>query len=204
MILLLCLSIFSLTANLKGQEIAFPKYRLGITPTSFANWHPAMQLSFDRGFKEKYNFALEGGYVFTSVFNGKGYRLRPGIEMMIARGRYIGLSGGFHINYRHSWEYNINRTRATNGEFLFINYDDNVQRILIGANLSENLVIKLSKRIFLELGSGFGVGSYFVRRSTPFLPERDFNEFNNFGIQESMSEFPIFYIHFNFSYAISL
>lgn len=204
-IVILIFSILSITGKeLSGQEFEFPSSRIGITPTSLLNLFPAVQMSFDKGIRPRTNISLETGFVFNSSQNAKGFRVRPGIEYIITRGEYAGLSIGLNCNYRYSLEYrNIIRETRT-GQYIEILYNKRRSIHYVGLNFSSSLIFKLSKKWYFEIGGGAGLATYQVLDERPLMENERFQRREPFFTPNStVTYYPILYPHLNFSYAIS-
>ncbi len=199
------LLLLFVSTGLQGQDISFSSYRFGATPTSLLNFFPAFQFSLDRAIGERSNLAMELGYVFASETGAQGVRIRPGIEYMLARGEYIALTGGLHCNTRFTIEYREVVNRSRSNQFEYLRFNNRRSRLYMGLNLSSNLLIKLSERLFMEVGGGIGLATYQIFDNTPLAEgERvDFLE-SPFTPVESIDLYPIFYPHMNFSYTISV
>ncbi len=179
----------------------FPRLRIGVTPSAILNSHPAFQVSLDRRISKTLNFSLESGFIFTSASNSKGFRLRPGLEVFTARSAWVSLVSGLHLNFRHSIGYVNDVTTAINGEFRYIDHNLKNRNTLLGLNVENKLMFKVSKRAYIDIGSGLGLG----RQITSGSERLDFNGLQLDGPIRIARSFPniIFYTHLNFSYDIS-
>ena len=185
-----------------GQQLEYPSFRIGVTPTALANFYPGVQLSFDKGFKQT-NIEFETAYIFDSPFNARGFRIRPGIERLLSRGEKIGFSVGLHVNYRWSLEYRNIIRQAPNGEFLQFFYKQKRTRHYIGPIASFKLIHKPWKRWMYEVGIGFGLANYTIAEKMP-LEFRDRFEFGEglLRLDDSFELFGMFNFHVNFSYIL--
>jgi len=206
-ILFSLLFLFSLSFNSHAQKLTFPELRLGFTPTSLANMHGGIQFSVDKKIRPLVNYTTELAYIFYTPFQGKGFRIRPGIERMLVRGERAAITGGLHINYRLTGEYRNIISPSTNGQSTEIFYNQIRWRSMLGANASLNLMFQVGKRWTWEIGGGLGVTDY------SYIEERPLGDRDRFEIRENdffmdidriSSPFPIFYLHLNFSYILSL
>ena len=187
-------------AQASQSDMVFPKFRIGITPSAILNSHPAIQLSFDRRLSKKWNLSLESGFIFTSIENAKGFRLRPGIETFLARSSWVSLTGGFHLNYRYSVDYSHENTMARGGDFVRWHYNARTAVTRIGLNFSENLLFRITDKCFVEVGSGIGITSIMTNRwSTEFTFQELTFSSNLLG---GAGYSPYLYSHFTFSYRI--
>jgi hypothetical protein len=192
-------------AQTSQKLMEFPKTRIGITPSAFLNLHPAIQLSFDNRLSKKVNFSIESAFIFNSPENAKGFRLRPGIELFIARSSWVSLTGGVHLNYRYAVDNRSIASRSREGDFLRWNHNAKTATNRIGINFSENLMFRVSKRFYLELGSGLGFTHHSNSISgIEFIPQEDTNMIifrgdNQFQIPDFS---PYFYTHLNASFSI--
>lgn len=191
-----------LNLSLYGQDMVFPSWRLGITPSALLNNYPGLQISLDKSINKKLNFSLESAYLFTSVNGEQGFRIRPGIEMFIARSSWVSFTSGIHYNYRYGLVYENNRTVSSNGEFFHIQYNRKSERILRGINFSGILMFKINPRLHLDLGVGYGLGNVKLIRGETIIDDGINWEPNNIDVLADGFIFPIFYTHLNFSYTI--
>lgn len=198
--IILTLAGTAVSSQTDNNYMEFPKIRLGFTPSAIANSHPALQLSFDRRISKSVNFSLESAFIFTSLENAKGFRLRPGLETFIARSSWVSLTGGIHLNYRHSIDYIDQDIRSSEGDFVRWNY--NVRRSVgrLGFNISENLLFKIGKKSYAELGSGLGVTSELLNLGPSQADVQEVTILSNLG--QRVGLFSYFYTHLNFSYRL--
>ncbi|WP_235299606.1 hypothetical protein [Portibacter marinus] len=181
-----------------AQEVmVFPKWRIGVTPTALVNLYPGLQMSIDKRLNERINLTCETAYLFTSIEEQQGIRIRPGVEIFLARSSWVSYVCGVNLTHRFTRGQVVRPTIATNGEFNFLNYRK-LETMLTGMNLSNQLLFKLNSRTYLEAGGGIGIG-----RLTTELKgdETEFFTVNRM-LARSTTPHPIVYAHLNISYAL--
>ena len=158
------------------EEFNHPKYSLGVTLNSIISPWPSLQLSHDFRITDKWNLAVETGFIFSSGYNGRGFKLRPTMEYMFWKDDIYGLFLGAGINSSNIWEkfqYTILFEDAYFRDFVV--YRNRNQITLYG---SFGTKINLYKESFLELS--FGVGPSRIYNSE--IPIDEFNFNNPFSI----------------------
>ncbi|GLR18712.1 hypothetical protein GCM10007940_33280 [Portibacter lacus] len=186
------------------EKVIFPDFRAGITPSSFLNGYSGVQFSIDKAIKPTVNLTTEIAYIFDSPYQAQGFRIRPGIESLVLRGRGIGLTMGIHGHYRWTKEYRTLIQTASNGEFQTILHNYERTRNYYGGVGTINIFIPSGKRWTWEFGGGLGAARYFINGSQePIMIDQFFEEEVDFFIDWNYNIGPIFYLHFNISYVIS-
>lgn len=148
------------------QSFPYPKYRIGISPSAFMNFFPGIQISNDYGITDRIQLSSETAYIFQSAYgsSANGFRLKIGPEFNVASNRIIRYSIGLHY---------LHRTTIADREDQIVFREDNYvehidfkrKKVVNGLELYSDLSWKLSPRLTLETGVGFGQGNIIVSDS---------------------------------------
>lgn len=180
--------LFCLSVNAQ-DKVVFPKWRLGVSPAAMLYEFEGIQVSLDRRLNENINLATEYARVLPSFQNKGGYRLHAGPEVILLRGRLVSYICGVHFTHIATLGQREIKTRARNREFSYVSYQD-VQNDFNAISISNTFLLKLGKRWYITLGGGVGSG-----RKSFSAPWKDSKITTTSGL---------YYIDFNFSYAIGL
>lgn len=193
-IVLIFIVPFSLFGQKESTETAiksygFPKYRIGISPTSVLHWYPSIQVSNDYAIHKRVNATLETGYIFegapmlTNINNRtltSGLENRIGVEFALISNRTFLFSTG--LSYMHKYILVKGREWVNRGEFLRWQSVSN-KFYYNNGYVTLNAHKKLGSKIMLEFGVGIGAGyrisktnrANFLPRNNEYLPDVYYN-----------------------------
>lgn len=158
------------------DEFTHPKYSLGVTLNSIISPWPAIQFSHDFRITDKWNLAVETGFIFTSGYNGRGFKIRPTMEYMFWKDDIFGFFIGAGINSSNIWEQFQYTVRFEDAYWRdFVVFRNRNQVALYG---SLGTKINLYKESFLELSLGLGPSRLYNSN----IPVDIFNRNNPFSI----------------------
>ncbi len=197
--ILLCLY----STRLAGQKYEYPRWALGVTPSALGNLNPGLQLSFDRRLSRKVNFDLESAYIFFSPFKARGFRIRPGVEFLLASGEKTGFTLGVYYNYRWTSESRIARTVHPSGEFTRIDWNHRRIRQYMGPLILLKFLQNSRGRWTYNFAFGGGLADYRIFEENPLDPSTRLDSNNDFFILDrSIGFFVLANFHLNVSYTI--
>ncbi len=216
LLLLLFLLIGSIAIGQKNSEsdkekLTFARYALGVSPSSFVNNFPSVQLSHDIGLRHNVNFATEtayiyGGYLGRELFGTRGFRLKSGIQWMAASNEYVAVNFGVSYVLRYTY---ARRSFLIN--FWEDEYFEEVRfdrtKLVSAAEFNISLLFRLTSRARLEFGWGIGPGSIQVRDlNSTQKREEEFEQWDEWTFNAYESEGDYFFwlgsFNINFNYIL--
>lgn len=196
------------------EDIQFHKYAIGFSPSAFANIYSGIQISNDVAILPKLNATIETGYLFrqAGLTGGElaggtlpiqGYRIKAGLQYMMYSSENIGLTFGMNYLQRSQTleyfreesnililqepSYSMRKTRST----------------LRGIELNTSIIWKLTDRLRIEFGGGFGWGRNTNKDIENIsIPRNDEDFFFLIPPVLIDSQLPIFSFNANVSYAL--
>ncbi len=211
LVLLLAQGFLSVSAQMDTIPPAplfrYEKLRVGFSPSAFLNTYPGLQLSIDKGVRSvpQFNFTLEVASIFRFNTFGerrmRGYRIKPGLEWLLARVEPVGVSLGFYWDLRQTiWkrvEY------VSHWDEQYREYAD-ISRttVLSGGLFGLNLVVHPTPRLMIEGGFALGLGFYTVTDEPKegYRSQRTGNIF--LSLDDGNYSFPLMSFNLNFSYIL--
>jgi hypothetical protein len=202
--------IFSLASHgqEKKEKLEYATYSVGLSPSAFVNFFNGVQVSQDFALKPNLNLTLESAYIFNSIYSDytQGFRLKPGLEFIVAAGENSAFVMGLHYNYRRTIS---PRTIGYIYEFDQYTEEVGVDRIktLHGLMYSLGALGNITDRLRLEFSLGVGLGVLDIRdiNSTATRTIDNAVRFDRsfYFIDSPTNEFfPLGSINLNFSYII--
>jgi len=176
--------------------LEIPAMRLGISPTAILNGFPAAQFSIDSRINDISEWSLETGYIFSSAYQGKGFRLRGSYELYLFRTPYIGMFAGAAITNTNVWEY-VQYTVLYEDTY-FREHAGFRRRSMLGGYLTGGFKFNLGQGVMLELSSGIGFTSFYT---STLIDNIDRNLFGNtiYPSTPGWTPFPGYYNNINIS-----
>lgn len=192
------LSFLFCVSSMAQEKMVFPQWRIGVTPSSLINIFPGIQFSLDKSLNERINLTAEYAFILPSLENKSGYRFHPGVELLLASGKWISYIGGVHGTYIRTVGQQKIPSRSRNREFNYLTYQD-VQNSFGAISLSNSLLLKMGNRIYIS--AGFGVGS---GRKISFADGKEVPGFRTTGNSPLITRSALYYLELNFSYSLAL
>jgi len=188
------------------EKLTFPKYAIGISPSSFANFYSGIQISNDFGIKSNVNLAVETAYIYHSTFSPftNGFRLKLGPQLMLFSNDYFAFNVGANYNLRHTKakrEFSVFYWEESYSE----RFEVDRLKTINGGEITMGIIAKMTDRLRFELGFGFGAGYLTVedKNSTQVRNEQFQTNFNSSFLELSRSTTLLLgSFNCNFSYAI--